>query len=146
MRLLVIMFFWKQFITQTITLTAEDQENLQVTSNYNHDSTDRLVQVWAEAPREVLVWLRRGLKTFCEMKFCFQNLRDCLLMEDRGISSYFQYHPKQCNGNMKKLRAERSPVGYLTLSRKISKNVKTLSMIVYHGCPNQRPITGYALQ
>ena len=48
MRFLVIMFFWKQFITQTITLTAEDQENLQVTSHGHHESTDCLVLAWAK--------------------------------------------------------------------------------------------------
>ena len=48
-----------------------------------------------------------------------QNLRDCLVIENESKASNVVSHPKQCHTNMKHIRAERSPIGYLTLSRKI---------------------------
>ena len=41
-------------------------------------------------------------------------------MEDLSLEKTFTSHPKQCNRNMRKLRAERSPI--FTLSRKIQKH------------------------
>ena len=58
----------------------------------------------------------------CDQVYNFdsiQNLRDCLVIENESKASNAVSHPKHCDINMKHIRADRCPIGYLTLSRKI---------------------------
>ena len=57
------------------------------------------------------------------LKFFIQNLRDCLVIENESKAINSFPHSKQCDPNMKHIRAERSPIGILTLSRIILKNL-----------------------
>ena len=57
------------------------------------------------------------------LKFFIQNLRDCLVIENESEAINSFPHSKQCDPNMKHIRAERSPIGILTLSRIILKNL-----------------------